>query len=455
MKTIFFKQALLFTVLCIFAVACEEPVNGSSSNGNSILGNGGIAVPDPEGTIVVSMRNENQGKTTIDLFDNGYDIYIDKGDNFVCNSYNIEFCIIGEVEGLGNVRSAPESGWTSKVAVMPGYGYMARCRIVSGDGFYYRYARLYVVEYVLSISTEILGAKVKYQSPFIPENDENILNNVPDEGFKNLLLSYYDDNSDGIITKEEALNIHSIVSYITTEKISSLAGIESFSNLDTLIFCNSDLSSLDISKLKSLDWLICINNKLTSLDVSELESLDYLDCSNNQLSTLKLDDGPLTNLNCSNNQLQRLELGNLKYLSNVNCSQNQLTYIWIGFKSSDIGDISINCSDNLLSSIDVSYCKSLYKLDCSNNSLAELDLSNNQALTFLYCENNLLSELDLSVCGTMSYYFDGRPYTKDSQQIYAYCKNNPNLHTIYLSASIPQYSEDMIDKDDFTTIAYK
>ena len=41
------------------------------------------------------------------------------------------------------------------------------------------------------------------------------------------------------------------------------------------------------------------------------------------------------------------------------------------------------------------------------------------------------------------------------QQIYAYCTGNPDLAVIYLSASKPQYSEDMIKKDDFTQIAYK
>ena len=44
---------------------------------------------------------------------------------------------------------------------VPGYGYLVRA---SG------YARIYVVDYITSIGGEIIGATIKYQSPFIPEN---------------------------------------------------------------------------------------------------------------------------------------------------------------------------------------------------------------------------------------------------------------------------------------------
>ncbi len=105
-------------------------------------------VSDPTGTVALSMRNENSGKTYLD------NIYIDKGDNFAGG----QFVGLGAMKGLGNVSYIPKSGYASKVAVNRGNGYIA----YAGGKFY----RIYVTDYILDVAAQILGAEVKYQKPF-------------------------------------------------------------------------------------------------------------------------------------------------------------------------------------------------------------------------------------------------------------------------------------------------
>lgn len=108
-------------------------------------------VDDPAGTITLSMRNENNGSTRLGRF------YIDEGDNFA-NGY---FASIGEVNGLGNISYIPKTGWASKISVTPGCGYVAYNEY---DDTYYR---IYVTGYIIgSASNGIIGAYVKYQTPF-------------------------------------------------------------------------------------------------------------------------------------------------------------------------------------------------------------------------------------------------------------------------------------------------
>jgi hypothetical protein len=59
---------------------------------------------------------------------------------------------------------------------------------------------------------------------------------------------------------------------------------------------------------------------------------------------------------------------------------------------------SLSCSNNELTSLNVSECTTLVGLICANNMLTELDLSENSELMFLNCANNKLSALNVSGC---------------------------------------------------------
>ena len=57
--------------------------------------------------------------------------------------------------------------------------------------------------------------------------------------------------------------------------------------------------------------------------------------------------------------------------------------------------VTLNCRNNILTSLDVSTNTTLQTLNCRNNLLTTLDISNNSALTVFYCYNNLLTSLDM------------------------------------------------------------
>ena len=166
--------ALLCAVL-LGMVSCDKDDDGATG------GNGGKAVPDPEGTVTVQMRNANNGQTKVYPDGFGYSssngfyssyFWIDDADNLTGQG---DVVCIGKVAGLGNIRERPEVGWADEAALLPGYGYILRRSSkydqdgrLTPDG--YNYCRVYVVGYLTSTGGGIIGATVKYQSPFIPEN---------------------------------------------------------------------------------------------------------------------------------------------------------------------------------------------------------------------------------------------------------------------------------------------
>lgn len=147
-KHYFYFSLLAIAAMAVAATSCSKeeidtPVTDPGSDPT-------VEVPDPEGTITLSMRND-KGTYLDDNF------YIDDADNF-SGGY---FVSMGEMKGLGNVTRIPKHGWSNKAAVTPGTGYVA---YDSYDGFY----RLFVTNYTVNSMNEIIGADVKYQTPFYP-----------------------------------------------------------------------------------------------------------------------------------------------------------------------------------------------------------------------------------------------------------------------------------------------
>lgn len=171
------KTGLNYLLIAVFAIAtaftsCYNPYGYNNGNEN------GNPVSDPEGTITVSMRNRSfyNGDSWTRVIPDGCNMafIIDGDDNFytLFSSYGYnegfyEFTTIGKISGLGNIKSIPTSGWSKKTSVTPEYGYIARCiDLVAVDT---TYLRIYVVEYITAANSNgIIGAKIKYQSPFIP-----------------------------------------------------------------------------------------------------------------------------------------------------------------------------------------------------------------------------------------------------------------------------------------------
>ena len=198
--------------------------------------------------------------------------------------------------------------------------------------------------------------------------------------------------SDEKLQAVKTINVYS--SYSTTGDITSLQGIEFFTELISLNCHNNQLTSLDVSNNTALKSLHCENNRLTSLDVSNNTALTELDCDGNQLTSLDVSNNTeLYSLHCSYNKLTSLDVSNNNALITFYCDNNKLT-------SLDVSNNSVlyhfYCGDNQLTSLNVSNNLSLKALGCENNQLTSLDVSNNTALHTLYCEHNQLTSLIVS-----------------------------------------------------------
>ncbi|MEM5565141.1 T9SS type A sorting domain-containing protein [Psychroserpens sp. AS72] len=257
--------------------------------------------------------------------------------------------------------------------------------------------------------------------------------NFDDPNFKDLLLTtdiedsiamnsdniaiIIDTNGDGEIEVSEAALVDELFIPINSN-ISSLVGVEFFTNLTQLSCLYNELTQLDVSTLNNLNSLALQHNQLLQLDVSMLENLTYLSVFDNQLTTLNINpqleylncndnnidsidfiqSSSLTELFCTNNNLSELNLSNAISLRNLNCDDNQLTQLLI----QNLPLIGLSCDNNLLTSIDVS----------------GVGLINPGLILFINCENNLLTTIDVTVA--------------TNPKVRLECSNNPNLTTLYV-----------------------
>ena len=180
----YFYLVVAAIVVSVAFNACDK--KGSDSSSSS--GGGGSSSSDdnksdPEGTILVAMRNGIGGVSITEVYpdgwqrgdgvnyDAGFCIYYD--DNFMGSG--VMFASKGKVSGLGAITQIPTNGWTDKTAVIPGYGYVARYErkkynstTMQNELVSTHYVRIYVVDYITTTGNEVIGANVKYQSPFNP-----------------------------------------------------------------------------------------------------------------------------------------------------------------------------------------------------------------------------------------------------------------------------------------------
>ena len=121
-------------------------------------------------------------------------------------------------------------------------------------------------------------------------------------------------------------------------------------------------------------------SELTGVDIggtisdSKLEAVTTISVNDKNIFNLKGIEyfTKLNELNCSNNQLTSLDLSKNTLLKYLTCDNNQLT------------------------SLDVSRCVLLSKLECYKNKLTSLDVANNTELLYLYCHTNKLTLLSLN-----------------------------------------------------------
>ena len=98
-------------------------------------------------------------------------------------------------------------------------------------------------------------------------------------------------------------------------------------------------------------------------------------------------------LECTNNQLTSLNLSGLPNLLKLSCGSNPLTSLNLSGLTSLT---NLVCYNNKLTSLNLDGLTGLEFLDCSENQLTSLDVSKLTKLTTLKCYKNQLTSLDVS-----------------------------------------------------------
>ena len=113
--------------------------------------------------------------------------------------------------------------------------------------------------------------------------------NFPDATFRTYVSTEFDENNDATLSQEELDAVTNID--VRSKGITTLKGVEHFTNLRLLHCGSNQLTSLNVSQNTRLENLYCSENQLIALDVSQNTDLTDLDCSENKL----------TSLDCTNN----------------------------------------------------------------------------------------------------------------------------------------------------------
>ncbi|MCP2025039.1 Leucine-rich repeat (LRR) protein [Flavobacterium sp. HSC-32F16] len=173
-----------------------------------------------------------------------------------------------------------------------------------------------------------------------------------------------------------------------------------FINAQTISFANENfkakLLQADVTNSIAKD----INNQNIKIDIdgngqiekSEAELVYHLDVSGSGITWLQgiSNFTSLRSLNCSNNVLSDLDVTSLKFLINLNCSKNQLTELYLlNLTDLEILDFKENKLRSL-SDTSISYFPNLKYLDCSFNSFGRLEINPVNKLEVVLCNDTKL-----------------------------------------------------------------
>ncbi len=182
-------------------------------------------------------------------------------------------------------------------------------------------------------------------------------------------------------------------------------------SINSTLVANAEANNT-VTFIKNADgkyWLSENKNKIKSVfklnltNVTESEVYDQLKIFTS-----------LMYLYCSDNQLTSLDVSKNVALRELDCSNNKLTSLStanntvlqeLNCSNNQISSLSLynntaltdlNCSNNQISSLSITKSTALTNLNCSGNKLTSLSTTYNTALTTLNCSNNQISSLGLT-----------------------------------------------------------
>ena len=166
---------------------------------------------------------------------------------------------------------------------------------------------------------------------------------------------------DGYLTEYEISRIQSLL--LTGKDVHNLKGIEILKSLRYLYVGFCPVEEIDVSKCEKLQVLYCYNSSVTKINTSGCNSLTELNCKG---------CWGLSSLSVSMNS----------YLNTLNCEDCNLSTLWL----CSFGKLQVlECSDNPLAHLDLSYITHLKIARMDNCDITWLDLSNIGNLQELSC----------------------------------------------------------------------
>lgn len=154
--------------------------------------------------------------------------------------------------------------------------------------------------------------------------------------------------------------------------------------------------------LPALEELVLNNVSpcLIGADLAWCERLTSLDCSKCYMTALDLSPcrATLRILNCSTNVLASIDLSCCTSLRQLEIRRNHLTTLDL---AACVALTAIDCSSNKLRHLEASACVLLTKLVCHHNNLPYLSLAACTQLEILECGFNRISTADISACTSL------------------------------------------------------
>jgi len=271
-------------------------------------------------------------------------------------------------------------------------------------------------------------------------------------GFGNAAINWGDSK----ISQTVALSMGKTTVLTYTYSVVSTRTITITGDVITVLGCSeNELTGLSVKECTTLTSLGCYYNQLTTLDVSGCNSLETLACSNNLLDNLNISGCiALVTLSCHNNRLKTLNLGSSRTRlqpqkkEEINTLPTKIIETalkpvepqlpdrqWpfefedkrfpperpdLEVEIKDYGKIEIvvppdyatavypklrylYCSDNQLTTLDLTGCPMLEKVFSANNLLTTLMVKGLTFLQHVSCHHNRLTDINIDGCCLLRY----------------------------------------------------
>ena len=211
-------------------------------------------------------------------------------------------------------------------------------------------------------------------------------------------IQYKSDSFELQLSNLEPNTQYYVRSYAITDIGIIYGNVQSFRSLHDGTFIIFEDSNFETFCLWNFD-----SNKDGQISIGEVDKITELDISRKNISTIPEIQyfTSLTTLDCSNNQLTSLDMSGCTSLQTLNCNHcNSMTFLNV---SGCTNLTTLDCSNNFLRSLDVSGCTSLQTLDGNWNIWTSLDVSECTSLQTLNCDHcNSMGSLNVSGCTSLT-----------------------------------------------------